>query len=171
MLRTIFSAIKALNSDEHPWQISLAVVLAAFIGLTPTLSVHNFFILFLVFLLNVNFSIFFTFFLLFTIASFPLDPLFNNIGLLVLNVSSLEGLFTAMYNSTFWRLLYFNNSIIMGSFVFCLIMAVPLFFISQFVVKKYRTVIMEKLNKIGIVRAIKASKIYNIYNSVTSITK
>ncbi len=171
MIQEIFSAIKALNSDDHPWQISMAIVLGAFIGLTPTFSFHNIFMLFLVFLINVNFSIFILSFLLFSLLSFPMDPLFHSIGLSFLSSQSLEGLFTVMYNSTFWRLIYFNNSTIMGSFVFCLIISLPLFFLGQFVVKKYRSVIMEKLNQLGLVRAIKASKIYNIYASVSSITK
>lgn len=171
MLNQIFSVIKALNSDEHPWQISLAIVFGAFVGLTPTIAFHNIFILFLVFLINVNFSVFVFSFLLFGTLSFMLDPIFHSMGLSILNTVSLISLWTAMYNTTFWRVMYFNNSVTMGSFVFCLLISVPLFFVCQFIVKKYRDTIMEKLNNFGLVRAIKASKLYTDYSSISTIGK
>ena len=171
MLNQVFSVIKALNSDEYPWQISLAIVFGAFVGLMPTIAFHNSFILFFVFLINVNISVFIFSFLLFGTLSFILDPLFHSIGLSILNIASLEGLWTAMYNTTFWRLMYFNNSVTMGSFVFCLLLALPLFYLCQFIVKKYRDTIMEKLNNFGFVRAVKASKLYSTYSSISNIGK
>ena len=41
MLTLFFKALKALNSDYSPAQISLAVCLGMIIGLTPLGSVHN----------------------------------------------------------------------------------------------------------------------------------
>lgn len=171
MLNQIFSVIKALNSDEHPWQISLAIVFGVFVGLTPTIAFHNIFILFFVFLINVNFSVFIFSFLLFGTLSFMLDPIFHSMGLSILNTTSLEGLWTIMYNTTFWRLMYFNNSVTMGSIVFCLVISVPMFFLCQFIVKKYRDTIMEKLNNFGLVKAVKASKLYSAYVSISNIGK
>jgi len=166
MLTQIASLIEALNSDEEPWQISLAVVFAAFVGLMPTMALHSVILIFIVLLLNINFSVFTIFVALFAIASYVLDPLFNSIGLMLLNNASLEGLWTAMYNTTFWRLIHFNNSIIMGSFFTSLILSLPLFFISQWAVKNYRDHILARLNGMGLVKMIKASKVYTLYSKV-----
>ncbi len=45
MLALLMKILKALNSEQSPGQLAAAVSFAAIIGLTPLLSLHNFFIL------------------------------------------------------------------------------------------------------------------------------
>lgn len=54
MLRPIIKVLKALNSNESPWQISLGLLLGTVLALTPLLSPHNLIVLFLALIINLN---------------------------------------------------------------------------------------------------------------------
>lgn len=56
MLRPIIKVLKALNSNESPWQISLGLLLGTVLALTPLLSPHNLIVLFLALIINLNIS-------------------------------------------------------------------------------------------------------------------
>ena len=115
MLRTFAKFLKILNSDAEPGQISLGFAFAMIAGFTPLMSLHNLLVLLLVLLLRVNLSAFLLGLAFFSALAFALDPLFHQIGLALLTLPALNGMWTALYNSTLWRLERFNNSIVMGS--------------------------------------------------------
>lgn len=167
MLKAIAKLLKALNSETEPWQISLAFCFSMVAGLTPLFSLHNVFILLLVLLLRVNLSTFVVGLTMFSGVAYMLDPLFDRIGLAVLTSRSLETLWTGMYNSAFWRLEQFNNSIVMGSLVFSLIFFAPLFFLAGFLIVKYREKVLQRIGKTKVMRLLKASKFYSAYKTVS----
>ncbi|MSQ77432.1 MAG: TIGR03546 family protein [Nitrospiraceae bacterium] len=76
--------------------------------------------------------------LFFSGLAYLLDSVFHRIGLAVLTAGPLEGLWTAFYNSTLWRLERFNNSIVMGSLVVSLVLFVPFYLLSNKLILKYR---------------------------------
>jgi uncharacterized protein (TIGR03546 family) len=127
MIRTVAKILKVLNSETDSSQISLALCLAMFPGFTPFISIHNLVVLFLVLILRVNLSTFLLGWAAFSGLAYLLDPLFNRLGLALLTADSLRGFWTILYNSTFWRLTRFNNSILMGSFIFSLLLFYPLY--------------------------------------------
>lgn len=167
MLRTIVKLLKVLNSENDPRQISLAFSFSMVAGLTPLVSVHNLLVLFLVLLLRVNISAFILGFLLFSGIAYVLDPLFHWLGLLILTADPLQGLWTAFYNSTVWRLEKFNNSIVMGSLVFSVFFFTPFFLILNKLILKYRENVMSRLRKSRIMQTLKATKFYNLYQSLS----
>jgi uncharacterized protein (TIGR03546 family) len=167
MLRTVAKLLKVMNSETDPAQISLAVCLSMVAGLTPFLSLHNIVVLIIVFLFHVNLSAFFLGLALFSGAAYLLDPFFHRIGLAVLTEGALEGLWTAMYNSTLWRIEKFNNTIIMGSLVFSLALFIPLFIFSNLLIRKYREHVIQWVRKTKIMQFFRASKFYDIYQSVS----
>ena len=168
MIESIAKLLKVLNSESEPGQISLAVCLAMVIGLTPFYSLHNLLVLLLVFLLKVNISAFILGFVLFSGVAFLLDPLFHKLGLWVLTLPALEGIWTLLYNQAIWRLERFNNSVVMGSLLVSLLLIIPLFFALNLIIRKYRQHILEQLRKLKIVKILKASKFYELYESATA---
>jgi uncharacterized protein (TIGR03546 family) len=168
MIRIAARVLKALNSETDPSQISLALCLAMFAGFTPFVSLHNLVIIFFLLFLRVNISIFLLGLAAFSGVAYFLDPLFHHLGLAVLTADSLQGLWTALYNSTLWRLARFNNSVLMGSFVFSLLLFFPLFFLANWLIRQYRLQFLDWVRKTRIMQALTASRFYSIYQSVSA---
>lgn len=166
MLTVLAKILKVLNSEDKPWQIAAAVVLAAYMGLTPLGALHNAVLLLLVLWLRVNLTLFLVSFVLFTAIAFAVDPLSNQLGLLLLNAPALQALWTSLYDSTVWRALAYNNSLVLGSFALASLLSVPLFFSVVFVVRNYRERIQQKLQQSRFMHLVKGSKLFSIYNSL-----
>ncbi|MCK4486142.1 MAG: TIGR03546 family protein, partial [Desulfobacterales bacterium] len=164
MLRAIARLLSALNSETEPGQISLAFCFAMIAGLTPLFSLHNLLVLLIVLLLRVNLSTFILGLALFSGIAYLLDPLFHGIGLAVLTAGALEGLWTALYNTTLFRLEKFNNSIVMGSLLFSVVLFVPLYFISNQMIARYREHVLAWVQKSRIMQAFKGTKLYRLYS-------
>jgi len=167
MIMTIAKILKALNSETDPAQIGLAISFSLIAGLTPLLSIHNLVVLFLVLTLRVNISIFIVGTGIFSGISYLLDPVFHKIGLGLLTAESLAGFWTILYNSPVWRIERFNNSIVMGSLFVSIVLFVPVFLFSMYIVRQYREHILERVRKTRIMQMITASRIYSAYQTVS----
>lgn len=120
---------KALNSGQTPWQVTLALVLGMIMGMTPLSGVQTLLILFLALLINIHFGLFLVSGAFFAGVGYIFDPLFESFGYMLLSAEGLQGLWTAMYNSGIMRLTYFNNTIVLGSFVVAILLALPMYII------------------------------------------
>lgn len=138
MFSHIINLIQTFNSDVAPEQISLGIAFAMIAGLTPFWSLHNLLVLLLVMLLRVNVTSFFAALALFSLLAFALDPLFHHLGYLVLTLDTLSGLWEILYNITLWRIEHFNNTVVMGSLLFSLLMFVPVYAGSIWTINRYR---------------------------------
>jgi uncharacterized protein (TIGR03546 family) len=167
MIQIVAKVLKILNSESHPSQISLALCFAMFAGFTPFVSIHNLVIIFLVLILRVNISTFLLGLAAFSALAYLFDPLFHRIGLALLTADSFQGFWTTLYNSTFWRLIRFNNSILMGSFIFSLLLFLPLYFLINLAVRNYREHFLSWVRKSRVMQALTASKFYSIYQSAS----
>ncbi|HNP61575.1 MAG TPA: TIGR03546 family protein, partial [Nitrospirales bacterium] len=105
---------------------------------------------------------------LFTGMAYLLDPLFHLLGLTVLTAPSLEGFWTSLYQSVWWRLEHFNNSIVMGSLVFSVAMFVPVLLLSNLLIRRYRQHVLAWVQKTRIMQMFKASKLYQTYETFSS---
>ena len=168
MIRLFAKLLQVINSDTEPGQISLGFSFAMIAGLTPLLSVHNLFVLLFVFLLRVNLAAFLLGLAVFTGTAYLLDPLFHQLGLAVLTAPSLEGFWTALYQSTWWRLEHFNNSIVMGSLVFSVAVFVPVVVLSNLLIRRYRQHVLAWIQKTKIMQMFKASKLYGAYQTLSA---
>lgn len=167
MIQVVAKILKVLNSENNPGQISLALCFALMAGFTPFVSLHNFVIIFLVLILRVNLSTFLLGLAAFSGVAYLLDPLFHRIGLALLTADSLQGFWTALYNSTIFRLSRFNNSVLMGSFFCSLVCFLPLYFAANWAIRQYRANILQWVRKSRIMQAFTASKFYSVYQSVS----
>jgi len=154
----IFKLFKALNANQYPGQIAFSLVLGMIMGLTPLFFAHNLVTLALVFLLRVNLSALIASMVIFSGLAYLLDPVFHQLGLMLLNQPSLAPLFTEMYNNAFWRILHFNNSVVIGSVLVAYILAIPVFFIFYALVKSYRKRFLVWARKLKIVQWLNRSQ-------------
>ena len=167
MLTIIAKIFKIMNSETEPFQISLSLCFAMIAGFTPLWTLHNLVILLLVLVLRVNLTTFIMGWIGFSGIAYLLDSLFHAIGFTVLTNTTLQGIWTSLYNATLWRLTNFNNSIVMGSLVVSLGLCVPLFLLSHLIVVKYREHILSYVIKLPLVKAFKTSEFYNTYQSIS----
>lgn len=166
MIQMIAKFIKILNSESKPGQISLAFCFAMIAGFTPFLSLHNIFILLLVLVLRVNLSAFILGWVVFSGISYALDPFFHLIGYKVLTIKSLHGLWTSLYNISLFRIERFYNSIVIGSLLISCILFLPVYFIFNILISKYREHILNRIKKIKIVQILKTTRLYSVYENL-----
>lgn len=168
MLRLLAKTLKVLNSETDSGQISLALVLAMVMGLTPFWSLHNLIVLFLVLLLRANLSTFILGLALFGPLAYLVDPVFHRVGHYLLTADPLVGLWTALYNTLPGRLDRINNTIVAGSLVVSLALAVPAYWFFNLLIRKYREQAMQWVEKSRVAQAIRANRFYRIYQSVSA---
>lgn len=166
MLRRIARLLRVLNSETNPSQISLGLCFAMVVGLTPLMSLHNLFVLLLILIFRVNLSAFILGVGGFSGMAYLLDPVFHWNGMYILMAPSLEGVWTSLYNYPLGRLTNFNNTIVMGSVVFSLALFVPLYFLSNSLILRYREHVFAWVEKTRLMQFFKASKVYQLYQSL-----
>ena len=164
VLKFIQSLIKALHSDGTPGQLAAGLVLGSILGLTPLMNLHNAVVFGLIIILNVSFPAAMLGWALATPLGFVLDPLFDAAGrALLLDVTALRPLWTTLSNVPVFPLTNFNNTVVLGSLVTTLVLAVPLYYLARFGVERYRATVAERIKKSKIYQALTASKLYNLY--------
>jgi len=160
MLSQIIKFIQIISSETAPVQISAGIALAMIPGFTPLFSIHNLIVLLVLLMLRINIAAFMLALALFTAFAYLLDPAFHSIGQIILTQEDLQNFWTELYNSTFWRLTGFNNTVVMGSLIVSLVALVPTLFLSNFLIRHYRNDILVYLNNSSIFKAFKSSKLF-----------
>jgi uncharacterized protein (TIGR03546 family) len=163
LIKLIQSIIKTLHSAGTPGQVAAGMALGSVLGLTPLMNVHNLIIFSLLVLLNVSFGGGMLGWMLFVPVGFLLDPLFDHIGLSLLTAPSLRPLWTDLTNTPVLPYTNFNNSVVLGSFVGWVVLAIPIFFAARYGVARYRATVGERVRRSRFYRAVTASQAYNLY--------
>jgi uncharacterized protein (TIGR03546 family) len=163
LIKLIQSLFGALHSEGTPGQLAAGIALGSILGLTPLLNPHNAIVFALLVLLNVSFAGGMLGWALFVPIGFLLDPLFDWIGHSLLLTPSLRGMWTSLYNTPIVPLTNFNNTVVLGSLVFALLLLVPLFLATRWAVARYRVTVGERVRRSRFYRTVMASKVYNVY--------
>jgi uncharacterized protein (TIGR03546 family) len=83
-----------------------------------------------------------------------LDIFLDKIGFAILTVPSLGDFFTRLFNTPFFFLTKYYNSIVMGGLVVGLVMFVPIYFLAKYLVDIYRDKVREKIANNKFVKAV-----------------
>ena len=163
LIKLMQSLIGALHSEGTPGQLAAGIALGSFLGLTPLVNIHNAVIFAALVLLNVSFAGGMLGWALFIPFGFLLDPLFDWIGHTLLFTPSLTPFFTSLYNMPIVPLTNFNNTVVLGSFVVAVVLAVPLYVAARLGVTRYRATIGARVRQSRFYQTVMASKVYNLY--------
>lgn len=161
MIRQVLKVFKALNSNEKPWQLSLGLAFGGIIGLMPLWTPHNILLLFLAFIINLNFALLLVGFFFFSGIAYILDPLFHQIGLSVLTSEGMQSFWNVFFSNPVFLFDRLNNTLVMGSLIFSVVSAIPLFFLINFLIRKYREHLMEMFEKIPFLNSLKLAKAFD----------
>ncbi len=165
MLTLFVKILKALNSEQSPSQLAIAVSIAAIMGLTPFLSLHNLVLLLIALWFRVNLGLLIVSYPLFAILGWMFSAQFEAFGFSLLQNPALENFWIALYNNLGgrWSGFYYSGRI--GSLVIATIVAIVIFPIVRFSVVQYRQTLMEKINKSKLMLWLKATKFWQFYNA------
>jgi uncharacterized protein (TIGR03546 family) len=168
-LRLIAKIFRILNAEATPTQIAGAVALGMIIGLTPTFSLHNIVVVFLILVIKVNLTAAILSMFAFDLIGYGVDPLSDWLGYTILTSTALRPLWIEAYNAAIIPFTRFNNTIVMGSLVISLILLVPIFLLTKYGVERYRSDLAAKFQQWRIVKAVKMSRFYKYYQTYRNI--
>lgn len=163
MLTILVKLLKALNSEQSPGQLAIAISLAIILGFTPLVSLHNLLIILIALWFRVNLTLLIVSYPLFALIGYLLSPVFESIGLNILQIPSLLPLWESFFNTLFGRWSNFYYAGVMGSFVVGLIVAIIMFPLVKYSVTAYRHKWLIKFEQFKIVKMLKASRFWQLY--------
>ena len=170
ILKLLGKLVKVLRSSAAPGQLAWGFALGAILGLTPLTTLHNLAVLILIIILPVNVTAALLSFLLYSLFAFLLDPLFHSIGYFMLvDVGALFPFWTNLYNAAIAPFTRFNNTVVLGSFIFSLVVLVPNYLLFKWFVKRYRESWSEKIRQWKISKALMGSKLVKFYLKIRSL--
>lgn len=168
MLTILVKIFKALNSEQSPNQLAAAVSLAAILGLTPLLSLHNFLVIFVVLIFRVNLTIFLVTWPLFSLIGLIISPFAEQLGSSLLQLPEMQAIWTSFYNTIIGRWSNFYYSGVLGSLVISLGVAIIGYPVFKLLIVQYRNKWLKKFEQYHIVKLLKTSKIWQLYQSYSS---
>jgi len=169
-LKLVRDFLNVLRAGQTPNQIASGFALGSILGFSPMLTLQGIFIWLVILVFNVNLSAALLALTVFSLVAFLLDPLFHTLGYAVLvNIPALQNFWTWMYNAPLAPLTRFNNTVVMGSFLAALVLAVPVYFGMKRFVVAYRQHIHAKIEKWKIFQIIKRSLLVRWYERVRDI--
>jgi uncharacterized protein (TIGR03546 family) len=171
MLNGFIKFLKLLNANENPAQLAGAIVLSMIMALTPFWSLHNLLVVLMLCVLRINLFTFFASFPVWSGIAWLLDPYSASIGEGLLLNDSLQALWASMYQSDLWRLAHFNNTLTIGSLLLASALAVPVYIVSVWLIKRYRDTVVAWVNRLHIVKALKASSWFQKLSSAYSVAE
>jgi uncharacterized protein (TIGR03546 family) len=163
ILKQIFAFIKLLNSETGNVSIAAGLTCGFILGMTPVLSLQSLIIFLILFFFRIQIGAAFLAAFFFKFAAYLIDPLFDVVGGKVLEMESLQGFFTTLYNMPLIPYTRFNNSIVMGSAVITFALSPFVFIASQYFVVKYRVHVLARFKTTKVWKAIEATKFYQWY--------
>lgn len=165
ILKQIFAFLKMLNSETGHNSLAAGVAAGFILGMSPMLSLQSLLVLICIFVFRIQMGAAFLAAFFFAFIAWILDPMFHGLGSSILEMSALEPLFTAMYNMPLVPLTRFNNSIVMGAGVLAILLSPVIYFLSLYLILKYRSTVLAWIKQTKFWKAVQATSIYNWYYS------
>jgi len=153
----IVSLLKSLSNETSPWQLAFAVCFAMIFALLPFFTLLSVIVLFVLLSFRLNLAMFLLSAGFFKIFVILIDPIMIQFGEAVLASQSLKSVFDMAFNNDVLRLFHFNQTLVMGSMLTSFILFVPVLFLSKFLIVRYRSHLLTRLNKLHLVQMLKAS--------------
>ncbi len=163
ILKQLFAFIKLLNSDTGTVSLAAGMTCGFILGMTPSLSLHSLIIFLVLFFFRIQIGAALVTAFFFKFVAFILDPAFHAVGSKILELPSLQGFYTSLYNMPLIPFTRFNNSIVMGSAVITFVLSPFVFIMSRIFILKYRVTVVARLKETKLWKAIEATKFYQWY--------
>jgi uncharacterized protein (TIGR03546 family) len=169
LLKQIFAFLKLLNSDTGESQIAAGLACGLILGFAPAFSLQTLLVIVLLFFFKIQIGAAFVGAFFFAMIAYIFDPVFHTVGMSVLEIEGLKGIYTTMYNLPIIPFTKFYNSVVMGAGVISILLAPVVYFLSKILVVKYRAAVVERIKDTKLFKLIKATSFYKWYAKFDSI--
>jgi uncharacterized protein (TIGR03546 family) len=169
ILKQIFTFLKLLNSDTGENQLASGIACGLILGFAPALSLQTIIVFILLFFLRIQMGAAFVFAFLFAFIAYLFDPLFHQLGVLVLENESLKPLFTTMFNMPIIPFTKFYNTVVMGAGIASFLLFPVVFFVSKKLIVKYRETVVARFENSAFFKAIKGTVFYKWYSKYNEL--
>jgi uncharacterized protein (TIGR03546 family) len=166
MFSLILKTLKALNSEQSSAQLAAALCLALVLGFTPTMSLHNIVVILIALWFRVNLGILILSYPLFAFCGFLLSPVFDSFGNFLLNIPSMQAVWTDFFNTAIGRWSNFYYTGMIGSLVASLVATPILYPVFKWLVESYRSKCVAIVEKLRISKMLKATKLWQRYSAI-----
>jgi uncharacterized protein (TIGR03546 family) len=169
-LQIVSNFIKILREGQTPAQVAGGFALGSIVGLSPAFTLQGLVVWFIILVLDVNLSAALLSFTLFALLGVLLDPVFHQLGyVLLVDLPGLKAFWTSLYNAPIAPLTRFNNTIVLGSLVGGIVLALPVFFAMRSFVVAYRLHIGKRVAQWKIYQIVSKSSLVRWYQKVRSL--
>lgn len=163
-LKIIKDFIKIFREGQSPAQVAGGFALGSILGLSPIFTLQGLLIWILIAILNVNLGAVFLSLTVFSLIAYLFDPFFHWLGFQILTqIDWLKDFWTMLYNAPVAPLTNFNNTVVMGSFLTAIIIALPIYYGMKVLILRYRKHLHTKIEKFKIYQVLKQSSIIKLY--------
>ncbi|MGA9120293.1 MAG: TIGR03546 family protein [Bacteroidota bacterium] len=161
------SFINILREGQTPAQVAGGFALGTLVGFSPMVTLQGLVVWLVILVLDVNFAAVLLALTLCKLIAYLIDPIFHSLGFAVLvKAEFLQGLWTWLYNAPIAPLTRFNNTVVMGSFLFAIICFVPVYIGMKRTVVAYRTHIHSRFEQWKVYKMLDKSKLVNYYRRI-----
>jgi uncharacterized protein (TIGR03546 family) len=169
-LTLVRDLIKILRAGQSPWQVAGGFALGTILGLSPMLTLQGVVVWLVILVLNVNLTAALLGITLCTFIAWLLDPLFHWLGYQILvNIDMLQGFWTTLYNAPVAPLTRFNNTVVMGSFVFALAAFIPITWGMRRLLLAYRARLGSKVERWKVYQVLQRSALVRWYQRLRDL--
>jgi uncharacterized protein (TIGR03546 family) len=166
-LKIIKDFIKIFREGQSPAQVAGGFALGSILGLSPIFTLQGLILWFLIALLNVNLGAVFLSLTVFSLIAYLFDPFFHWLGFQILTeIDWLKDFWTTLYNAPVAPLTNFNNTVVIGSFITAIILALPIYFGIKKLIIQYRKHLHSKIERIKIYQVLKQSSFIKLYTKL-----
>lgn len=169
ILNQIFSLFRLLNSETGTKQIAVGIACGLILGFAPSLSLQSILVFILLFIFRIQMGAAFLAAFFFAFIAWILDPINHWVGSRVLEIEALHPLYTTLYNMPIIPFTRFYNSVTMGAGVISIVLALPVYFISQILIAKYRTKVVERFKENKYWKMWTGTVLYSWYTKYASL--
>lgn len=145
MLKKIMQLLKSLNANTHPGEIAHAVSIGIILGFVPKGNLLWIFLSVFFLFIRINKGALFLITLLATAIAPSMDNLFDSLGYWILTLPNLSPFFSSILEIPFVAFTSFNDSIVMGSLAFSLIIYIPIYVFSRIFIRLWRNSLLPKI--------------------------
>jgi uncharacterized protein (TIGR03546 family) len=153
MINFFAKLLAALNANSRPGEIGGAFACGVMLALIPGGNLLWFVLFIIFFLLKIHTATMLFILLAVSGFSYLADPLFHRTGLYVLSIPALEPVFAAAADLPLVGFTSFNDSVVMGSLLWSILLWVPAYVLGVALVRVYRKKLAPRLAENRLVKA------------------
>lgn len=162
MFSILSKLIKAINSNNRNGEVAAAISMGFLLAFVPSDNIIWFLLFFIVLMLKIHIPTMLIFLGLFKLLTPFYDKYIDLLGIKIISIDFIQAKLIEFYNLPYMFFTNVNSALVVGGLVAGIVLWVPIWFLSVFIIKFYRLKILPMILK---------SKFYRFYKKLPLISK